>query len=152
MKSNEKARGNCEEFLVPKYYKTFYKSVKLGSIILLMHLSFICVPLIVHATSYMPFFHSQDKEGTAMKSGQEVYLFHSGTDSVRKTVQVGDILIVYRITPTCEVKEVGRIKALAFIGENYLKAKVVEGEIKPDDIAKKGNVSCLVISTGVCKE
>ena len=111
-----------------------------------------CAPLIVYATSYMPFFHSQDSEGTAMKSGQEVYLFHSGTDAVRKTVQVGDILMVYRITPTCEVKEVGRIKAVAYIGETYLKAKVVEGEIKPDDIAKKGNVSFLVISAGVCKE
>ena len=111
-----------------------------------------CAPLSVYATSYMPFFHSQEKAGTAMKSGQEVYLFHSGTDDVRKTVQVGDILTVYRITPTCEIREVGRIKAVAYIGETYLKCKVVEGEIKPDDIAKKGNVSCLVISAGVCKE
>jgi hypothetical protein len=112
----------------------------------------LCAPLIVYATSYMPFFHSQDKEDTAMKSGQEVYMFHSGTDNVRKTIQVGDILTVYRITPTCEVREVGRIKAVGYIGETHLKGKVVEGEIKPDDIAKKGNVSCLVISAGVCKE
>jgi len=131
------------------------KNTDVGSgrmIIIGVLLLVLCAPLIVYATSYMPFFHSQDSEETAMKSGQEVYLFHSGTDAVRKTVQVGDILIVYRITLTCEVKEVGRIKAVAYIGENYLKAKVVEGEIKSDDIAKKGNVSCLVISAGVCKE
>jgi len=121
-------------------------------IIIGVFLLVLCAPLIVYATSYMPFFHSQDREETVMKLGQEVYLFHSGTDDVRKTVQVGGILTVYRITPTCEVKEVGRIKAVAYIGETYLKCKVVEGEIKPDDIAKKGNVSCLVISTGVCKE
>ena len=121
-------------------------------IILGVFLMVLCTPLTVYATSYMPFFHSQVREGTVMKSGQEVYLFHSGTHDVRKTVQVGDILTVYRITPTCEVKEVGRIKSVAYIGETYLKTKVVEGEIKPDDIAKKGNVSCLVISTGVCKE
>ena len=112
----------------------------------------LCAPLIVYATSYMPFFHSQDREGTAMKSGQEVYLFHSGTDDVRKSVQVGDILTVFRITPKCEVKEVGKIKAVAYIGETYLKGKVVEGEVRPDDISKKGNVSCLVISAGACKE
>ena len=112
----------------------------------------LCAPLIVYATSYMPFFHSQDSEGTPMKSGQEVYLFHSGTDDVKKTVQVGDILTIFRITPTCEIREVGKIKTVVYIGETYLKGKVIEGEIKPDDIAKKGNVACLVISAGVCKE
>ena len=134
MKSNNTDLGKCRMIIT-------------GVLLLVL-----CAPLIVYATSYMPFFHSQESEGTAMKSGQEVYLFHSGIDAVRKTVQIGDILTVYRITQTCEVKEVGRIKALAYIGENYLKAKVIAGEIKPDDIAKKGNVSCLVIFTGVCKE
>jgi len=124
-----------------------------GSMIIIWVLLLVlCAPLIVYATSYMPFFHSQDREETAMRAGQEVYLFHSGTDDVRKIVQVGDILTVYRITPTCEVREVGRIKAVVYIGETYLKGKVVEGEIKPDDIGKRGNVSCLVISAGVCKE
>jgi hypothetical protein len=112
----------------------------------------LCAPLQVFSTSYMPFFHSQEGEGIAMKSGQEVYLFHSGTDAVRKAIQAGDLLTVYRITPACELKEAGRIRAVAYIGENYLKAKVAEGEIKSGDIAKKGNVSCLVISAGVCKE
>ena len=134
MKSNNTDLGKCRMIIT-------------GVLLLVL-----CAPLIVYATSFMPFFHSQERGGTAMKSGQEVYLFHSGTDDVRKIVQVGDILTVYRITPTCEVREVGRIKAVVYIGETYLKGKVVEGEIKPDDIGKRGNVSCLVISAGVCKE
>jgi hypothetical protein len=109
-------------------------------------------PLTVHATSFMPFFHRQDKGETVMKKGQEVHLFHSGTDAVRKAVHGGDILTVYRITPACELKEVGKIRVIEFIGETYLKCTVVDGEIKPDDIAKKGNVSCLVISAGICNK
>jgi hypothetical protein len=38
---------------------------------------------------------------------------------------------------------------LSYIGETYIKAEVLEGEIKPDDIAKRGNVSCLIISAGI---
>jgi hypothetical protein len=45
---------------------------------------------------------------------------------------------------------VGIIKVLSYIGETYIKSEVLAGEIRPDDIAKKGNVSCLVISAGMC--
>jgi hypothetical protein len=57
---------------------------------------------------------------------------------------------VYRISPACEVTTTGKIKILSYVGEMYLKAEVIEGEIKPADIAKKDNVSCLVISAGMC--
>jgi hypothetical protein len=79
-----------------------------------------------------------------------VYLFHSGTDDVKKTIHANDILTVYRINPSCEVNPVGIIKVLSYIGETYIKSEVLVGEIRPDDIAKKGNVSCLVISAGMC--
>jgi hypothetical protein len=46
---------------------------------------------------------------------------------------------------------VGKVRIISYLGETYLKGKVVEGEIKPDDIAKQGSVSCLVISAGMCK-
>jgi len=55
------------------------------------------------------------------------------------------------IDPSCEVKMVGKVRIISYLGETYLKGKVVEGEIKPDDIAKQGSVSCLVISAGMCK-
>jgi hypothetical protein len=45
---------------------------------------------------------------------------------------------------------VGRIRVISYIGETYLKGQVIEGEIKPDDIAKQGSIACLVISAGMC--
>ncbi len=105
----------------------------------------------VLAVSYPPaeLYHTQGEHAVVMKGGI-VFLFHSGTAGVRKAIHVGDILTAYRIDASCEVKEVGNIRVLSYIGETYLKGEVVEGEIRPDDIAKKGNVSCLVISAAKC--
>jgi hypothetical protein len=47
-----------------------------------------------------------------------------------------------------ELKEVGKIKVLSYVGEDYLKGEVVEGELKAGDIAKKGDVASLIISSG----
>jgi hypothetical protein len=109
-------------------------------------------PLTVMATAYLPafFYHQNDIMGTVMKAGQTVFLFHSGTEDVKRSIRNNDILIVYRISPSCEVKMVGKIRLLAYIGDTYLKGKIIEGEIRPNDVAKKGNVSCLVISAGMC--
>jgi hypothetical protein len=109
-------------------------------------------PLTVFAVSYppAPLYHREYLAETVIKAGQTVYLFHSGTEEVRMTIQNNDILTVYRINPFCEVKTVGKIKIISHVGDTYLKGEVIEGEIKPDDIAKKGNVSCLVISAGMC--
>jgi hypothetical protein len=109
-------------------------------------------PVTVFAVSYppAPLYHREYIAETVIKAGQTVYLFHSGTEEVRMTIQDNDILTVYRINPSCEVKTVGKIKIISHVGDTYLKGEVIEGEIKPDDIAKKGNVSCLVISAGMC--
>jgi hypothetical protein len=45
---------------------------------------------------------------------------------------------------------VGKIKVLSSVADTYFKSEVIEGEIRPNDIAKKENVSCLVISVGLC--
>lgn len=111
----------------------------------------VSLPLAVFAVSYPPtLYHRQDRGETVMKAGQTVYMFYSGTDDIRKTIHAGDVLTVYRISPSCEVNPVGIIKVLSYIGETYIKAEVLEGEIKPDDIVRKGNVSCLIISAGMC--
>ncbi len=109
-------------------------------------------PLTTFAASYLPafFYHQNDIAETVIKVGQTAYLFHSGTEDVKKTIHVNDILIVYRISPTCEVKKVGAIKVISNIADIYFKGEVVEGEIRPNDIAKKGKASCLVISVGLC--
>jgi hypothetical protein len=119
--------------------------------IVILLFTFVSVPLTVFSVSYPPtLYHRHDRGDTVMKAGQTVYLFHSGTDDVRKTIHADDVLTVYRISPSCEVNPVGIIKVLSYIGETYIKAEVLEGEIKPDDIAKRGNVSCLIISAGIC--
>jgi hypothetical protein len=126
------------------------KKIAIVFIVILLFTS-VSAPLTVFAVSYPPpLYHRQDRGETVMKVGQIVYLFHSGTDDVKKTIHANNILTVYRINPSCEVNPVGIIKVLSYIGETYMKAEVLEGEIRPDDIAKKGNVSCLVISAGMC--
>ena len=126
------------------------KKIAIVFIVILLFTS-VSAPLTVFAVSYPPpLYHRQDRGETVMKVGQIVYLFHSGTDDVKKTIHANDILTVYRINPSCEVNPVGIIKVLSYIGETYIKSEVLVGEIRPDDIAKKGNVSCLVISAGMC--
>ena len=112
-------------------------------------LSTLNFPLTARAVSYSPFIeeHRQIKNKAIMKVGTTIYLFHSGTPDVKKEIGLNDILIVYRESPTCEMKAVGKIKVLSFAGENYLTAEVVEGEIMIDDIARKGKSACLVILT-----
>jgi hypothetical protein len=109
-------------------------------------------PLTAVAANYMPafFYHEGNINETGIKVGQIAYLFHSGTEDVNRTIHLNDMLVVYRITPLCEEKTVGKIKVISHISDTYFKGEVVEGEIRPHDIAKKGNVSCLVISIDLC--
>jgi hypothetical protein len=109
-------------------------------------------PLTVLAVSYppAPLYHHEYKAEMVMRIGETIYLFQSGTDEIKKAIHVNDTLTVYRISPACEVTTTGKIKILSYVGEMYLKAEVIEGEIKPADIAKKDNISCLVISAGMC--
>ncbi len=110
----------------------------------------VCAPLTAFAVSYPPqLYHLEERHDKFVK-GDTLYLFHSGTEEVKKTIHVNDTLAVYRVTPTCEVVPVGIVRVVSFVGETYLKCEVFAGEIKPDDIAKKENVSCLIISAGVC--
>jgi len=117
-------------------------------ILLLMVVS---APLTAFAVSYpAPLYHREERHNKFVK-GDTVYMFHSGTEDVRKTIHVNDTLAVYRVTSTCEIVKVGIVRIVSFTGETYLKGEVFAGEIKPDDIAKKGKVSCLVISAGICE-
>lgn len=117
----------------------------------LLLLTGIGTPLMVSAVSYpVQLYHRQERHDKFTK-GDTVYLFHSGTDDVKKTVHAGDILTVYRISTSCEISPIGLIKVLSYVGETYVKGEVFAGEIKPDDIAKKESVSCLVIAAGMCE-
>ena len=81
------------------------------------------------------------------EKGETVCLFQSGTEDVRKTIGIGDVLIVYREGGDREHREVGKIKVLSYAGEDYIKAEVVDGAVQTGDVARKGNVASLVISS-----
>ena len=122
------------------------------SILVIILLSSVCAPLTTFAVSYPPaaLFHRLEKAETVMAPGAIVYLFHSGTDEIKNAINVDDILPVFRINPACEVSEAGKIRVISHIGATYVKGEVMEGEIKPNDIAKKGHISFLIISAGTC--
>jgi hypothetical protein len=102
------------------------------------------------AVSY-PVIEDQREEKAAKgirEKGETVCLFQSGTADVRKSIGIGDMLIVYREGGNREHKEVGKIRVLSYAGEDYIKGEVVDGAVQTGDVAKKGNVAGLVISTG----
>ncbi len=81
-----------------------------------------------------------------------VCLFQSGTEDVKKEIHINDVLIVYRVGRSSALTEAGKIKILKYVRIDYLQAEVVEGEIKAGDIAKKGDIATLVISSSeMCK-
>jgi hypothetical protein len=116
--------------------------------------SILIIPVIAAAAPAFPETLHGNETGTGpvYKSGSHVFLFHSGTKEVRNTVRIHDVLTVYRESPCCNLTETGKIKVLAFTGDNHIKAEVVEGVIRSGDIAKWGTVSCLVLAVGCdCK-
>ena len=120
---------------------------KLLAVLLILYAG---LPQLVNAVSWSPIQEERKEkaaEGILVK-GTVVCLFQSGTADVKKAISMGDVLVVYREGPKHELKEVGKIKILSYSGEDYLKGEIVEGEIKPGDIAKKGEVASLVISSG----
>jgi len=80
--------------------------------------------------------------------GTTAYLFHNGTADVKGAISINDILTIYREEKSDDMKEAGKIKVLFFVEENYMKGEVVEGEIKPGDIARKRSVACLLALSG----
>jgi hypothetical protein len=102
------------------------------------------------AVSY-PVMEDQREEKAAKgirEKGESVCLFQSGTDDVRKTIGIGDVLIVYREGGNREHKEVGKIKVLSYVGDDYIKGEVVDGVVQTGDVAIKGKVAGLVIFSG----
>lgn len=107
------------------------------------------LPQFVNAVSWSPVQEEREEKAAKgiMVKGTVVCLFQSGTADVKKAININDILPVYREGKTRELREVGKIRVISYTGEDYLKGEVVEGEIKAGDIAKKGDVASLVISS-----
>lgn len=89
------------------------------------------------------------KDETVMKVGTKVYLFCSGTEEVRKILNINDVLTAFREYPTdisLESREVGKVKILSSLGEYYFEAEVIEGYVQPGNVAIKGTVACYITS------
>ncbi len=109
----------------------------------------VALPRSAHAVSY-PLIEEQREEKAAKGirgKGETVCLFQSGTIEVRKGINIGDILVVYRQDKNGALRDVGKVKVLSFAGEDYLKGEVVDGEVMTGDVAKKGDIASLVISS-----
>ncbi len=119
---------------------------------LLAALLILCLglPQLANAVSWSPLQEEREEKASKgiSEKGAIVCMFQSGTADVKKAISVNDILPVYRESKSHELKEVGKIKVLSYVGEDYLKGEVVEGELMVGDIAKKGDVASLIISSG----
>ncbi len=105
----------------------------------------------LHAITY-PFPENEPaylNDEAVMKVGTKVYLFCSGTEEARKTLNVNEVLSVYREYPTdisLESREVGKVKILSSLGEYYFEAEVIEGYVQPGNVAIKGRNACYITS------
>ena len=107
-------------------------------------------PTLSEAVSFSPVPEEQEEQAARgiMEKGDVVCLFQSGTAEVKKAINIGDVILVFREGPDHKLKAIGKIKVLSYSGQDYLKVAVVEGEIRAGDVAKKDEVASLVISSG----
>lgn len=106
---------------------------------LLMLLSVVAAPLVVHAAG------KKTKSEVVMKMGSKVHLFHSSKVDADKGIAVGDVLPVYRMVgKTPQPKEVGQVKVLGFLGQHYFEAEITKGDVKVGDIAQSEKSGLLV--------
>lgn len=109
------------------------------------------MPAVVHAVAY-PFPENEPaylKDEAVLNVGTRLYLFHSGTDDVKKAINVNDVLTVYREYPSgisLEARETGKVKILSFSGGYYYEAEVIEGAVHPGYLARKGTIACFITS------
>ena len=124
--------------------------IKKHSLSLLL-VTLLFLPATLHAVTY-PFPENEPaylKDDAVMKAGSKLYLFHSGTNEVKKSINVNDVLTVYREYPSdfsTGSTEAGKVRILFPLGDYYFKGEVVEGEMQPGYLAKKGTVACFITS------
>jgi len=120
-----------------------------------LSLLFLLIPLVIasslHAVMY-PFPGNKPaylRDEAVIKVGKKLYLFHSGTEDVKESIKINDVLTVYREDPsdlTMEIRAVGKVRILSTLGEYYFEGEVIEGVVLPGYIAKKGAVACYITS------
>jgi hypothetical protein len=122
----------------------------IGKLLAVLIISCMGVPEVVNAVSWSPLEEEREAKAAQgiMVQGTVVCLFQSGTADIKKAIHIDDVIPVFREGKSHHLREVGKIRVLSYVGEDYLKGEVVEGEIKAGDIAKKGDAASLVVSAG----
>ncbi len=85
--------------------------------------------------------------GVTSTIGDKVRLFHSGNEDIQKIFCVGDVIPVYKeVFAYGVIKriEVGKIKVFSYDGSQSIIAEVVEGTVKPGNIAEKEATACMI--------
>ena len=88
----------------------------------------------------------RNKAEVISTTGATVALFYGGSKEASSVFCVGETVPVYRQESRTRLRyvEVGKIRIMRVVNENYLEGEVVEGSVKPGYFARKGNLSCLV--------
>ena len=86
------------------------------------------------------------KADVASRTGDNVRFFHGGTEEAKKLFCKGEVVPVYKYEGRyMKTKEVGKVRLGEFVGDHYIDGKVVEGEVKPGDVAMKKSAACLAV-------
>ena len=90
----------------------------------------------------------ENKAEVVIKIGDVVQLFYGGSKEASAVFCPGETVKVYRQEPRKRLRyiEQGKVEITRVIDENYVEGKVVEGNVKPGYVARKGNIGCLVTS------
>jgi hypothetical protein len=114
-----------------------------------LHLAALVMLATLFTACTQPEVRSQvdSKVNKNLRVGDTVRLFHSGTEDVKKIICLNEEITVYNEKIAAGVRkstEVGKIKVIKYVDENYYDAKVVEGVISAGDIARKDTAACLI--------
>ncbi|MRR57046.1 MAG: hypothetical protein EG824_02360 [Deltaproteobacteria bacterium] len=85
--------------------------------------------------------------GKTLTVGEKARLFHSGSEDIKKVFCIGDVIPVSKETVAYGVMkrtEVGKVKVVAYEGNQAIIAEVVDGTVKAGNIAEKDATACMV--------
>ena len=122
---------------------------KFSFLLLLLLITPLIMATSLYAITY-PFPENEPaylNDEAVMKVGTKLYLFHNGTEELRRTINVNDVFTVYREYPpdfSVSTTEVGKVRILSALGAYFFEAEVIEGYVQPGNVAIKGTVACYI--------
>ena len=86
------------------------------------------------------------RETIFSKPGDTVHLFYGMSKAAKEEFCLDAVVPVYRMGRGYYINktEIGKIKVTKDLGDHFIEAVVVEGELRPGDIAMQANSECLL--------